>query len=105
VERSYVVRGVVIGAVLAHAQMPARLAHVKFVVVRWPLTSGHRPTSCEHKVVASTREDACRLNQIPIDSLGALVQSLGQARVQVIVTTAHVGAIARRASASCNLLH
>lgn len=90
VERSYVVRGVVIGAVLAHAHMPARLEHVKFVVVRWPLTGGHGPASCTHTVVASTREDASRLSQIPFDGLGALLQSLRQAQVQVVVTTAHV---------------
>lgn len=90
VERSYVVRGVVFGAVLAHAQMPVLLANVKFVVLRWAPKSGRDVPSCERVLVAATSDDARSLRQASTGNLDKLLVSLRRAKIAAVVTTAHV---------------
>ena len=98
VERSYVVRGVVFGAVLAHAKMPARLVNVNFIVLRWALQSGGGLPSREHEqvLVATSSDDARRLGQASIDNLDSFLGSLRHAQVAAVVSTAHVRQLPHR---------
>ena len=89
VDKSYVVRGVVLRAGLACAQMPVWLANVKFVVLRCELKSSSRSPSCSHTVVASTVSDADYLRQVPFHELSAFLQSLRSLHVNVVITTEH----------------
>ena len=98
VERSYVVRGVVFGAVLAHAKMPASLVNVNFIVLRWALQSGGGLPSREHEqlLVATTSDDARRLGQASIDNLDSFLGSLRHAQVAGVISTAHVRRLPHR---------
>ena len=90
VERSYVVRGVVVDAGLAHSQMPVRLDHVKLIVLRCPLGARHRPATRREEVRVSQSDDADILRRAPGASLDAFLRCLRALGVSVVVTTAHI---------------
>jgi len=88
--RSYVVRGVVLGAGLASPQMPARLTNARFVVLRRSLKDANHPRSSSHTVAASTGADADHLRRAPIAAFAQFLRALHELRVQVVITTAPV---------------